>query len=122
MMSAEVDLAEAAFEEIRSRGQQAIDAGRLEEAVEILQTAVDWAVGRGDTRLIDVARCNRAAALVELGRGEDEIQYLREILVRNGDPVSCRLAAYTIARHYELAKKYKKALFYARLAMDRSRL
>ncbi|HEV8582647.1 MAG TPA: hypothetical protein VGX68_26565 [Thermoanaerobaculia bacterium] len=111
-----------AFEEIRQRGQEAADAGRMEEAVGILQTAVDLAVQHGDARLIELTRCNRAAALVELGRGGDEISLLREILVRNSDPISCRLAAYIIARHYELTKNYKKALFYARLTMDRSRL
>jgi tetratricopeptide (TPR) repeat protein len=110
------------FDEIRERGRKAIDSGRLEEAVGILQTAVDLAIERGDARLIDLTVCNRAVPVVELGRGEAEIARLREILVRNGDAVSCRLAAYTIARHHELTRNYKKALFYARIALDRSRL
>ena len=122
MRSIETARLDSAFEEIRHRGQKAIDSGRLEEAVEILQTAVDLAVQEGDARLIDLTRCNRAAALVELGRGESEVAHLREILVRNGDPVSCRIAAYTIARYYEITKNYKKALFYARITLDRSRL
>lgn len=113
---------DTAFEELRSRGQNAIDAGQLEEAVAILQTAVDLAVQQGDRRMIDLTRCNRGAALVELGRGESELPHLREILVRNGDPVSGRIAAYTIARHYEITKNYTKALFYARITLDRSRL
>jgi len=119
-MSDEFGRIETAFEEIRNRGQQAIDAGQLEEAVEILQTAVDLATGQGDTRLVDLTVCNRAAALVELGRGEGELPRLREILVRNNDPVNCRIAAYTIARHYEVSKNYKKALFYARITLGRS--
>jgi tetratricopeptide (TPR) repeat protein len=122
MTCAEARLSEAAFEEIRARGQAAIDADRLEEAVDILQTAVDLAIQQGDARLIDLTRCNRAAATVELGRGETELPQLREILVRNSDPASCRLAAYTIGRHYEVTRNYKKALFYARVALDRSRL
>src|SRR6185295_3285616 len=122
MSSMEAERTAALFEEIRARGQKALDTGRLEEAVEILQTAVDLAVQEGDGRLIDITRCNRAVALIELNGGASEVPYLREILVRNGDPVGCRLAAYTIARHYEIAKNYKKALFYARIAMDRSRL
>lgn len=122
MSSTAAGRTETLFEEIRARGQKALDAGRPEEAVEILQTAVDLAVRQGDVRLIDVTRCNRAVALVELDGGASEVPHLREILVRNGDPVSCRLAAYTIARHYEISKNYKKALFYARIAMDRSRL
>jgi tetratricopeptide (TPR) repeat protein len=122
MSCGEARLGETVFEEIRARGQAAIDAGQLEEAVAILQTAVDLAVEQGDARLIDLTRCNRAAALVEFKGGADELPQLREILVRNGDPVNCRIAAYTIGRHYELARNYKKALFYARITLDRSRL
>lgn len=122
MSGAEARLSEAVFEEIRTRGQKALDAGRLQEALEILQSAVDLAIEKGDTRLIDVTRCNRASALVELGCGKGEIPHLREILVRNSDAGSCRLASYAIARHYELTKNYKKALFYARISLDRSRL
>jgi len=118
----EAERTAALFEEIRARGQKAIDAGLLEEAVGILQTAIDLAVQEGDARQIDLTRCNYAAAMVEMGSGASEISSLREVLVRNGDPASCRLAAYTIARYYELTKNYKKALFYARIAMDRSRL
>ncbi|MEA2601794.1 MAG: hypothetical protein QOF89_2786 [Acidobacteriota bacterium] len=113
---------EAAFEEFRSRGQRALDAGRLEEAAEVLQTALALARQHGDPRLVDTTLCNRAAALIELGRGDGELPRLREILVRNSDPVNCRVAAYNIARHYELTKNYKKALFYARITRDRSEL
>jgi len=122
LSSAQAGRPDSIFEEIRHRGQEAIDAGRLEEAVAILQTAVDLAIQEGDARLVDLTRCNRAAAMVELGRGESEVPHLREVLVRNGDLVNCRLAAYTIARHYEITKNYKKALFYARITLDRSRL
>ncbi len=112
----------ASFEELRSRGQRELDAGRLEEAAEILETALELARQQGDSRLIDTTLCNRAAALIELGRGDTELPRLREILVRNGDPVNCRVAAYNIARHYELTKNFKKALFYARITRDRSEL
>jgi tetratricopeptide (TPR) repeat protein len=120
MRSEETGRVETAFEEIRRRGQQAIDAGLLQEAVEILQTAVDLAIQQGDPRLIDTTICNRAAAMIEMGAGESELPRLREILVRNSDPVNCRIAAYTIARHYEFTKNYKKALFYARITLGRS--
>lgn len=120
MRSEETGRIDSVFEEIRNRGQKAIDAGQLEEAVGILQTAVDLAVEQGDSRWIDLTVCNRAAAVIELGRGESELPRLREILVRNSDPVNCRIAAYTIARHYEFTKNYKKALFYARITLGRS--
>lgn len=111
---------EAAFEELRSRGERAIQAGHLEKAQEILEQALVWAREQGDQRLEDLAVCNRSAVVIELGRGDGELPRLREILLRNGDPAGCRIAAYNIARHYELTKNYKKALFYARITRDRS--
>jgi tetratricopeptide (TPR) repeat protein len=108
------------FEELRHQGQQAVEAGRLEEAAALFDQALASAREEGDQRLIDLGVCNRAAALIDLGRGADELPRLREILLRNTEPVSCRIAAYNIARHYELTKNYKKALFYARIAHDRS--
>lgn len=119
-MSNHVGGIEAAFEELRSRGERAIQAGRLEEAAEILDQALAWAREQGDQRLMDLAVCNRSAVVIELGRGDSELPRLREILLRNSDPAGCRIAAYNIARHYELTKNYKKALFYARITRDRS--
>ncbi len=108
------------FEELRDRGAAAIDAGRIEEAEDLFDRALAWAREHGDDRQIDLALCNRAAAAIELGHGDGELPRLREILMRNGDPVNCRVAAYNLARFYELTKSYKKALFYARIARERS--
>lgn len=112
--------ARSTFEDLRDQGIQAIEAGRIEEAVALFDRALVWAQEHGDGRQIDLAVCNRAAAAIDLGRGEGELPRLREILMRNGDAVNCRVAAYNIARYYELAKSYKKALFYARIARERS--
>jgi tetratricopeptide (TPR) repeat protein len=114
------DAARSVFEELRDRGAQAVEAGRLDEAESLFEEALAWAREHGDPRQIDLAVCNRAAAAIELGHGSGELPRLREILLRNADPVSCRVAAYNIARHYELSKSFKKALFYARIARDRS--
>lgn len=108
------------FEELRNRGDAAVRLGQLEEAEQIFAEALDWTRERGDERLEDLALCNWAAVLIDLGRGGAQLPRLREILVRNGDPVNCRLAAYNISRHYELAKDYKKSLFYARIALERA--
>jgi tetratricopeptide (TPR) repeat protein len=108
------------FEALNQRGHEAAEAGRLEEALDLFDQLLGVARAAADCRLVDLAFCNRAAVAIVLGLGEGEVPQLREILVRNADPVNCRLAAYNVARHYELAKSYKKALFYARLASDRS--
>lgn len=108
------------FEELRDRGAQAVEAGHLEEAESLFQEALAWARTHGNQRQLDLAVCNLAAAATELGHGGGELPRLREILLRNADPVSCRIAAYNIARYYELTKSFKKALFYGRIARDRS--
>jgi tetratricopeptide (TPR) repeat protein len=108
------------FEELRSQGARAVEAGRFDEAADLFERALIEARQHGDERQVDLALCNRAAVAIELGRGEGELPRLREILMRNGDPFNCRIAAYNIARYYELVKSYKKALFYARIARERS--
>ena len=108
------------FEELKSRGEKAVRAGQLEEARDLFDQALAWAREQGEQPQVDLGICNRAAVVIEMGRGDGEVPHLREILVRNVDPFICQLAAYNISRHYELTKNYKKSLFYARIALDRA--
>jgi tetratricopeptide (TPR) repeat protein len=110
------------LDHLKQQWHQAVEAGRLEEALALLDRAAAFAGELDDPRLIDLVICDRAAVAIELGQGAKEIPQLREILLRNADPANCRVAAYNIARHYELSRDYKKALFYARIARDRSDL
>jgi tetratricopeptide (TPR) repeat protein len=110
------------FEALKDRWQRAIEAGRLEEAEEIIEQACQWARAHGDDRQVDSAVCALAAVAIQLGRGERELPRLREILLRSSDPANCRLAAYHISVHYQYAKNFTKSLFYARIARDRSEL
>jgi tetratricopeptide (TPR) repeat protein len=110
------------FEELNERGRQAIDAGHIETALSLYQHAAGIAETLGDRRLQDLALCNVAAASISLGGGEDEVPRMREILLRGDDLANCRLAAYNIARFHEWRKDFKKSLFYARIARDRSEL
>jgi len=111
-----------AFEDLKERGRQAVEAGRLDEALAIYRDALVLADAIGERRLQDLALCNVAAAAISLGAGEGEVARLREILLRSEDLANCWLAAYNIARFYELKKDFKKSLFYARIARDRSEL
>lgn len=110
----------AAFESLRSQAQQAVDAGRIEEAESLIEQALAWAQEHGTPQQIDYAICNRAAVSIQLGKGDRELPRLREILLRGSDPVNCRLAAYHISVYYQYAKNCKKSLFYARIARDRA--
>jgi tetratricopeptide (TPR) repeat protein len=94
--------------------------GRLKEAESFFDQALTWAQEHGEPWQVDLGICNRAAMRIWLGHGETELSRLREILLRNANPQNCQLAAYNISRHYELAKNYKKSLFYARIALERA--
>jgi len=104
----------------RDRGIEASRLGHLEEARECVSTALDLAQGLDETTR-DRAFCNLVAIDIEVGETSDAfIPQLRAILTKHGDPENCRLAAYHLARAYDLRKEYQKALFYARVAMERS--
>jgi tetratricopeptide (TPR) repeat protein len=108
------------FQAARVRWMEAVEAGRLEEALVLVEEALAWAETSGETLLRDRALCNRAAIALELGSGAGHIPALRALLVRTADPENTYLAAYTLARHYELQKDHRKGLFYAQLARDRA--
>lgn len=113
------DLPEA-FRELTRAARVEAEAGRFAAALERLAQARELAAGGGAQDLVDLASTYRAAILIERREGEAEIPRLRAILVRNAEPRGCQFAAYNIARHYELTKNFKKAVFYARIALERS--
>ncbi|MEM7048257.1 MAG: hypothetical protein AAF604_01300 [Acidobacteriota bacterium] len=116
---------ESAYEALRERGLKAITAGDHEAAHGHFEAALEMARQIARPTLVDRASCNLAAVEIELRRGDGKVPQLRQILMRNGnprggDPANCFLAAYNIARHYELSKDYRKGLFYAQVARDRA--
>ena len=110
----------AEFEDLNRRGREATEAGQLEEAFAIFDDMLAWARRSEASELIDLALCNRGAVAIVLGRGEAELPLLRKILVRGANAANCQLAAYNLARHYELIRSYKKAFFYGRIALERA--
>ena len=108
------------YESLRAAGLAALDAGGLAEALEHFAAALAVAREHLDQEMVDRALCNRAAVAISLGQVEQPVPDLREILMRNLCAENCALAAYNIARAYELRKEHKKSLFYARIARDRA--
>lgn len=106
----------ADYEGLQRRAQAAFHGGRFDEALTLFESAWDLAKRGDDPVLADRAYLNRSSALISLNETDEVLPHLREILVRNLDPVNCRLAAYNIARVYEIRKETKKGLFYARIA------
>jgi tetratricopeptide (TPR) repeat protein len=124
------------FDEDRLRGIRCLESGDLDEALASFERSLDWARAHGTPAQVDLALCNRSGVLLELGAAADSgsaagspieqgsglVAELRAILLRNSEPENCFLAAYNVARAYQLRKENKKALFYARIALDRARL
>ncbi|MEO7795661.1 MAG: hypothetical protein ABIV06_12900 [Thermoanaerobaculia bacterium] len=108
------------FQAARARWAELVETGQMEEALVLVEAAVVWAEANGESLLHDRALCNRAAIALELGRGATHVPALRALLLRTADAENTYLAAYTIARHYELQKEHRKGLFYAQLARDRA--
>jgi tetratricopeptide (TPR) repeat protein len=110
------------FDALIEEGRAHLEAERLEEALRAFEEAERLAEGAGDPRAADRAFTNRSAVLIAVDRGlaPESLQRLREILMAGEDAVSCRLAAYNIARSFEFSRDHRKGLFYARIALDRS--
>jgi tetratricopeptide (TPR) repeat protein len=106
----------AEFEELRARGRQATDEGRLAEALELYEACVERARALGDQDLADLAFANRCAVLIALGRHEGLVRDLRDILSRSANRLNRLIAAYHLARIYELRNDIRKGLLYARIA------
>lgn len=111
----------ARYEDLRDQGLAAAQRGRLEESRSLCREALLVAQELGDRALTTRALCNLASVDIEAEQGEAHVAPLRDMLVRNSDDESCRLAAYHLARFYDLRKQTKKALFYARIALERAR-
>lgn len=108
------------YEELRDEAHKALEAGRLDESRDLFGQALARAREVDDQNLVDMATCNRSIPMIPLGRGQEVMPELREILVRNPDATICSFAAYNLARAHETGKEYKKGLFYARIARDRA--
>ena len=108
------------FEELRDEGRRAVEAGRLDDALEFFEQALARAREIDDQNLIDLAICNRSIPMIPLGRGKEAVPELRQILVRNPDAFICSLAAYNLGYALKTGKEFKKGLFYARIARDRA--
>jgi tetratricopeptide (TPR) repeat protein len=106
------------FRDLRDRGVQALRAGDLNGALALFEQAADAARQSGDADLVDLAVCNRSAIAIELGDGASVMTDMRAVLMRSRSAQTCMVASTNAARIHDLARDYKKGLFYARLARD----
>lgn len=106
----------AQFDELRAEGKQAAEEGRLSDALKLYQACAERAAALGERDLADLAFCNRCAIEISLGRHEGLIRDLRDILSRSTDRLNRLVAAYNLARIYELRNDVRKGLLYSRIA------
>lgn len=104
------------FDELRAAGKQATDDGRLDEALGLYRACAERAEALGERDLADLAFCNCCAIQISLGAPEGLIRGLREILSRSTDPLNRLVAAYNLARIYEVRNDTRKGLLYSRIA------
>lgn len=115
---------ESRFDALLERGRAERESERLEEALQTFARAEALAEEAGDPRRVDRAFINRCALLIERERRlpPEYLHRLRQTLMSADCDVNSRLAAYNMALVYECSKEHRKGLFYARIALDRSRL
>ncbi len=100
-----------------ARASRALDRGDVEAATEDLVEARRSAGASGEHALADRAFCTLAAIDIEAGRGDAVVSELRRLLLRSAHQRVCYLAAYHIARSFDLERDFRKATFYARVAI-----
>lgn len=106
----------AEFEQLRAAGKEATDQGRLLEALGHYRACAERAETLDDSDLADLAFCNCCAIEITLGDHEGLIRGLREILARSTNRLNRLIAAYNLARIYEVRNDTRKGLLYARIA------
>lgn len=111
------------FEALMEEGRAVYAAERFSEALGLFTRAQELADSLGNRRAAERAYVNRCAIELDIDRTlqPDRLQRMRELLMSGDDPATCWLSAYNLARAFEFAKEHRKGLFYARIALDRSR-
>ena len=112
---------DARYEALAARARTAEAAGQLTEALRHYGAALAEARQLGDPERVDRATCNRLSMVIALGRRDEAIAPLRTVLMRRLSPSSAFLAADGLSWVYELAKDYKKGLFYAQVARNHAK-
>jgi tetratricopeptide (TPR) repeat protein len=107
--------------DLRARARAAYRRGDLTVAEGLYEDARLVARELDDAALEDLCACSKAGLAVEQERGEAEVAFLRGLMLRSTAPFTSFLAAYWIARHYELKKDSERALFYGRAALHRAK-
>lgn len=103
------------IEELRQTGLAKIRANQIEESLGFFEEAL--ALGP-DEELAELLTINKAGALISLEKDSPEVQKLPQIIMRRRNQRHLYLAAYNLQHKYQIEKDFKRASFYARVALD----
>lgn len=106
----------AQYESFKNDAWSAISEGDLPKALTILEQGLSWARTDASATIIDRLICNRASVLIELAEDKQVGADLKKILLKSADDENRFLAAFTLARAYDLAGDTDRALQFARTA------
>lgn len=109
------------FTALNDAGRRATLRGDYRRALRKYEQAYRLARESGESRMVEVARLNRAMVLIAMGDARKGEEGLREILLGTADARLAFTAAYNLASSLRKQRRYERALRYARRAMDRSR-
>lgn len=103
------------IEELRQAGLAKIRANQIEESIVLFDDAI--ALGP-DEELAELLTINKAGALISLEKDSPEVQKLPQIIMRRRNLRHLYLAAYNLQHKFQIEKDFKRAAFYARVALD----
>ncbi len=109
------------LEFLRKTAKDALWAGDYERALTLYDDGLALARAWKDRDLEDLFTCNRTTTLIEMDRQDFDLSRVKEIVLRNPSSFNGVLAAYVSANAHETRHEYDKAIFYAQMALQKSR-
>jgi len=109
------------LEFLRKTAKDAAWAGDYERALMLFEDGLTLARSWKDRDLEDQFVCNRATTLIEMDRQDFDLSRLKEIVLRSPSSRNGVLAAYVSSNAHEARHEYDKAIFYAQMALQKSR-
>ena len=114
----DLDSASESYVDLRSKAHQALEDGHFSRASKLFEWSLTEARRLGDPLLIERARCNRAAAAIELGMAAPVLGELQEVLASSRDLGSRFLAAHLLASAFTVQGMSTETERYVRLAQE----
>jgi tetratricopeptide (TPR) repeat protein len=104
-------------EEIRQAALARVRENALEDAIALFDEAIGLA---DDEEALELLTINKAGVLIQMEVDGPEVQRLPQILMRRRNAKHTFLAAYNLQHRFSLAKDFKRAYNYGRIALEAS--